>query len=148
PPPTRRLRCGRHGTRVERSGPRRLGRTEVVPLRGGEPRRGGAGDQEPLRGRRPLRAGAAAALAGDRQRRCRSRRWGGKQLDSLAATLPQLGFEIVPPGLRRLASWAAAGLTAYDAAYLTVADEAGLELITDDAGILKAAPEIAVPLGG
>lgn len=78
----------------------------------------------------------------------RSWRWSGKQLDDLAATLPQLGFEIVQPGLPRLASWAASGLTAYDAAYVTVAEEAGVQLVTDDAGIVRAAPETAVALGG
>ena len=78
----------------------------------------------------------------------RSWRWSGKQLDDLAATLPQLGFEVVQPGLPRLASWAAYGLTAYDAAYLTVAEEAGVQLVTDDAEIVRAAPETAVALGG
>lgn len=78
----------------------------------------------------------------------RDRRWSGKQLNSLAATLPQLGFEVVQPGLPRLASWAGSGLTAYDAAYVTVAEEAGVPLITDDAGILQVAPEIAVALSG
>lgn len=76
----------------------------------------------------------------------RSWRWNGKQLDRLAAALPELGFEQVQPGLPRLAAWAASGLTAYDAAYLTVAEEAGVALITDDAAILGAAPEIATPL--
>jgi predicted nucleic acid-binding protein len=78
----------------------------------------------------------------------RSWRWSGKQLDDLAATLPQLGFEVVQPGLPRLASWAAAGLTAYDATYVTVAEEAGVYLLTDDAEIVRTAPEIATPLGG
>jgi predicted nucleic acid-binding protein len=76
----------------------------------------------------------------------RSWGWNGKQLDHLAETLPQLGFEQVQPGLPRLAAWTAAGLTAYDAAYLTVAEEAGVPLITDDAAILRAAPEIATAL--
>jgi len=78
----------------------------------------------------------------------RSWRWSGKQLDDLAATLPQLGFEVVQPGLPRLGSWAATGLTAYDAAYVTVAEEVGVQLVTDDAGIVRAAPETAVALGG
>lgn len=78
----------------------------------------------------------------------RSWRWSGKQIDDLAATLPRLGFEIVQPGLPRLASWAAAGLTAYDAAYVTVAEEAGVQLVTDDVGIVRVAPETAIALGG
>lgn len=75
-------------------------------------------------------------------------RWTGKQLDRLAETLPQLGFELVQPGLPRLASWAASGLSAYDAAYVTVAEEAGVHLLSDDAGILRVAPEIATSLSG
>lgn len=70
--------------------------------------------------RRPLRAGAAAAAARVRDR---------------------------PAGLPRLAAWAAAGLTAYDAAYVTVAEEAGVHVVTDDAGIVRAAPETAIALG-
>jgi predicted nucleic acid-binding protein len=77
----------------------------------------------------------------------RSWHWSGKQLDRLASTLPGLGFEIVQPGLDRVAAWSASGLTAYDAAYVTVAEEAGVYLVTDDAEIVKAAPEIATALG-
>ena len=75
-------------------------------------------------------------------------RWSGKQLDRLAAELPYLGFETVQPGLGRLAAWAATGLSAYDAAYVTVAEEAGVHLVTDDAEIVVAAPELATALAG
>jgi predicted nucleic acid-binding protein len=75
-------------------------------------------------------------------------KWPGKQLDQLAETLPRLGFELVQPGLPRVAAWAARGLTAYDAAYVTVAEGAGVHLLTDDAEIVRLAPEIATALGG
>lgn len=78
----------------------------------------------------------------------RSWRWNRGQLDRLAAELPLLGFELVQPRLARVASWAAAGPTAYDAAYLTVAEEAGVHLVTDDAKIVRVAPEIATALSG
>lgn len=74
-------------------------------------------------------------------------RWKSGQLKRLASELPLLGFEIVQPGLSRVSAWAAAGLTAYDAAYVAVAEEAGVDLITDDAGIVGVAPEIATSLG-
>lgn len=72
--------------------------------------------------------------------------WTGRQLDRLAAALPELGFELIQPDLAGVAHWAADGLTAYDAAYLAVAEEAGVELITDDAQIIRTAPEHAVAL--
>lgn len=73
-------------------------------------------------------------------------RWSGSQLDSLAKTLPDLGFELVEPDPRGIARWAAKGLTAYDAAYVAVAEEAGLSLVTDDRGIVEVAAEVAKPL--
>jgi predicted nucleic acid-binding protein len=72
--------------------------------------------------------------------------WGGAQLDALAASLPELGFELIEPELEGIAEWAAEGLTAYDAAYVAVAEEAGIPLLTDDAEICKIAPAVAEPL--
>ena len=46
-----------------------------------------------------------------------------------------------------MAHWTANGLTAYDAAYVAVAEQTGLVLITDDRDIPKHAPEIALALG-
>jgi predicted nucleic acid-binding protein len=66
--------------------------------------------------------------------------WSAAQLDQLAAALPELGFELIEPELPGIARWVAAGLTAYDAAYVAVAEGAGAQLITDDAEILRAAP--------
>jgi predicted nucleic acid-binding protein len=78
------------------------------------------------------------------------RRWGWQhsQLEHLAATLEQLGFELLEPELLSVARWAANGLTPYDAAYVAVAEQAGVQLITDDEQILAAAPGVATALGG
>lgn len=73
-------------------------------------------------------------------------RWSASQLDRLAASLPELGFEILEPELAVVADWAAEGLTAYDAAYVATAEVAGVALITDDAEICRVAPEVAEPL--
>ena len=73
-------------------------------------------------------------------------RWSERQLDRLASQLPALGFQVLEPDLAGLAHWTARGLTAYDAAYVALAEEAGVELVTDDAGIVELAPEVARPL--
>lgn len=77
-----------------------------------------------------------------------ARRWGFSlaQLEQLAATLGGLGFETVEPELISVARWAAAGLTAYDAAYVAVAEQAGAKLISDDHQILHCAPNLATAL--
>ena len=63
--------------------------------------------------------------------------------------MPALGFEMLEPDLARIARWAGAGLTAYDATYVALAEEAGVQLVTDDAGILDVAPDLATaPAGG
>ena len=72
--------------------------------------------------------------------------WSPRQLDALAASLLDLGFEMIEPELEAIAEWAGEGLTAYDAAYVAVAEEAGIPLITDDAGICAAAGALAEPL--
>jgi predicted nucleic acid-binding protein len=79
-----------------------------------------------------------------------ARRWGWPQaqLEQLAVTLEQLGFEVLEPGLLNVAKWAANGLTAYDAAYVAVAEQAGAQLITDDEQIVATAPGVATALGG
>lgn len=73
-------------------------------------------------------------------------RWTQDQLDQLAAALPELGFELVEPELLDVARWSACGLTAHDAAYVAAAEHTGVELITDDAEIVKVAPDLAVAL--
>jgi predicted nucleic acid-binding protein len=73
-------------------------------------------------------------------------KWDSKQLKQLATSLPELGFEEIEPELEGIAEWAAQGLTAYDAAYVAAAEEAGIPLITDDAEICRIAPEASEPL--
>jgi predicted nucleic acid-binding protein len=76
-------------------------------------------------------------------------RRGGRQeaeLVELAASLDALGFELVEPDLTRVARWTERGLTAYDAAYVAVAEAEAIELVTDDDLILTAAPGLATPL--
>ena len=76
------------------------------------------------------------------------RRWGWDEaaLVELAAALEELGFEFREPELARVARWTARGLTAYDAAYVALAEAEVLRLITDDDLIVSVAPEIAVAL--
>jgi predicted nucleic acid-binding protein len=78
----------------------------------------------------------------------RSWGWPQAQLEQLAATLEKLDFDVLDPELPRVAKWAANGLTAYDAAYVAVAEHAGVQLITDDDGIVASAPQLATALGG
>jgi predicted nucleic acid-binding protein len=73
-------------------------------------------------------------------------RWSAERLDELARQLPTLGFEILEPELDAVARWAAAGLTAYDAACVAAAERAEVQLITDDGGIVDVAPDLAMPL--
>lgn len=42
-----------------------------------------------------------------------------------------------------VASWVGRGLTAYDAAYVALAEKLELALVTDDGTILERAPEIS-----
>ncbi|HTK23396.1 MAG TPA: type II toxin-antitoxin system VapC family toxin [Gaiella sp.] len=76
------------------------------------------------------------------------RRWGWDEvaLVDLAATLEELGFEQTEPELVRVARWTARGLTAYDGAYVALAEALGTRLITDDDLIVEVAKEIAQPL--
>ena len=72
--------------------------------------------------------------------------WVRGQLDALAQGLEELGFELVEPDLRAVARWTAEGITAYDAAYVAVAEEREIELVTDDERLLAAAPAVVVAL--
>lgn len=74
--------------------------------------------------------------------------WGEAQLIDLAGALDDLGFDVAEPDLRSVAAWTALGLTAYDSAYVTLAEERGVQLLTDDQRILQLAPELAHPLLG
>jgi predicted nucleic acid-binding protein len=76
------------------------------------------------------------------------RRWhsGQRALMRLAGALDALGFELVEPELHRVARWTASGLTAYDAAYVAVAEAVAVPVVTDDDLILAVAAGIAEPL--
>lgn len=74
--------------------------------------------------------------------------WDERALADLAAALDDLAFELIEPDLVRVAHWTSRGLTAYDAAYVTVAESVGASLVTDDDLILASAGEIAQPLAG
>lgn len=72
--------------------------------------------------------------------------WPLEPLERLANQLQGFGFTVVEPELVRVARWAAAGMTAYDAAYVAVAEQSGAQLITADAKIVRLAPEVATVL--
>jgi predicted nucleic acid-binding protein len=76
------------------------------------------------------------------------RRWQWPEADlaALATALDDLGFEPVEPDLTRVAHWTARGLTAYDAAYVAVAEASGERLVTDDDLVVRLAPDIATAL--
>lgn len=74
--------------------------------------------------------------------------WGEPQLLELAGALDDLGFDVAEPKLRSVASWTARGLTAYDSTYVALAEERGVQLLTDDQQVIHLAPELAHPLLG
>jgi predicted nucleic acid-binding protein len=76
------------------------------------------------------------------------RRWGWDEgsLQDLAAALDDLGFEVGEAELTSVAAWVAKGLTAYDAAYVALAEGRKVGLITDDDKILSVATTVASPL--
>jgi predicted nucleic acid-binding protein len=78
------------------------------------------------------------------------RRWGWPEetLLDLAAALDDLGIDLLEPELAGIARWVGAGLTAFDAAYVTVAESARVPLVTADEEILRLAAPIAEPLLG
>jgi len=73
-------------------------------------------------------------------------RWGATELAELAAGLDDLGFELSEPDLARVAHWTARGLTAYDAAYVAVAEATHTRLVTDDDLIVATAGQVAQAL--
>lgn len=73
-------------------------------------------------------------------------KWGEDALVELAIALDGLGFEFEDPELARVASWTAQGLTAYDAAYVALAEARATPLITDDDFIVSLAGDVATAL--
>ena len=76
----------------------------------------------------------------------RQLRWGTGPLQELADRLQRTRFEVLDPELVAIAQWVARGLTAYDAAYVALAAQLGIPLLTDDRTILEIAPGIALPV--
>jgi predicted nucleic acid-binding protein len=72
--------------------------------------------------------------------------WAENDLLELATAIDDLGFELIEPELPRVAHWTARGLTAYDAAYVTVAEASQTRLITDDDLIVQLAGELTTAL--
>lgn len=70
-------------------------------------------------------------------------RWREAALVDLAAALDELGFEQTEPDLVRVARWTARGLSAYDSAYVAVAEAIGTRLITDDDLVVEIATDTA-----
>jgi len=75
----------------------------------------------------------------------RQLRWTAELLSELAAQLEDLGFHTGEPTLGAVAEWAGRGLTAYDAAYVALAQDLAVPLITADREIIRAAGQIARP---
>lgn len=73
-------------------------------------------------------------------------RWTEERLVELVAALEELGFIRREPPLDRVARWTARGLTAYDAAYVALAEQESISLVTDDDLIVSVAPRIATAL--
>ena len=76
----------------------------------------------------------------------RSWGWPDGELLDLAETLGQMELEVAEPRLGSVAGWVGRGLTAYDAAYVALAEERGIPMVTDDRMILDAAGDLAQPL--
>lgn len=73
-------------------------------------------------------------------------KWGEGALVDLAVALGEVGFEFEEPELARVASWTARGLTAYDAAYVALAEARSTPLVTDDELVLSVAGDVATAL--
>jgi predicted nucleic acid-binding protein len=73
-------------------------------------------------------------------------KWSEGALVELAGALDELGFEFEDPELPRVAFWTARGLTAYDAAYVALAEARATPLITDDDLIISLAGDLATAL--
>jgi predicted nucleic acid-binding protein len=72
--------------------------------------------------------------------------WSETSLVDLAVALEELSFDLREPELSSVAQWTARGLSAYDAAYVALAEGEGIRLVTDDELIISTAPGIGTAL--
>ncbi len=77
-----------------------------------------------------------------------TRRWRftDAQVEIVARSLTDLPIDTHPVDIARAGSWTATGLSAYDSAYVAVAEDLGVTLYTDDAQIVELASEVARPI--
>ena len=74
--------------------------------------------------------------------------WADAALRELATSLHEIAFDVGEASLPSVAVWVRRGLTAHDAAYVALAEERGLPLVSDDRRVLGTAPAITRPLTG
>lgn len=72
--------------------------------------------------------------------------WPREELFELVRALIAMAFEIGESPLVGIGDWMSRGLTAYDAAYVALAERLDIPLVTDDEQILRVAPDIAIAL--
>jgi len=63
-------------------------------------------------------------------------RWDAADVEDLGAEIADLGISWSEPDLFRVGGWVGRGLTAYDAAYVVVAEQHDTQLVTADQQIL------------
>ena len=74
----------------------------------------------------------------------RSWRLPEEELLELASACRELEFDVLEPDILAVADWVSSGLTAYDAAYVALAETLGRRVVTADEQILRTATELAV----
>lgn len=72
--------------------------------------------------------------------------WEGAAVRQLSIELTNLAFDVGEPRLETVAAWTSRGLTAYDAAYVALAEGIGARLVSDDERVTSVAGEIVLPL--
>jgi predicted nucleic acid-binding protein len=73
-------------------------------------------------------------------------KWAAEELRRVGATIDELAISFVEPELTSVATWVGRGLSAYDAAYVAVAEQERSPLVTADQRLLTIAKNVAVGL--